>query len=250
VARDGARVRARARRRNLELLPRAILALVSALRGEDDEARRQAEDAYERGTAHGFPVPVTIAIYALAFLDLGRGRWTSALHRFGSLADEQSGVADPFLATISAPDRLEAAVRTGRIDQAREALALFEEWATQAGAPWAGPHLASCRALLADGDEATGHFEDALRLRADARPFDLARIRLLHGEHLRRERRPSEARRAQAQRRRAGAKCGRHPGLAVTLARPVPAPPARLRAMRCGMRPRRRSEWSLVPLSA
>lgn len=179
---------------NLELLPRAILAFVSALRGEDDEARRQAEDAYERGTAHGFPVPVTIAIYALAVLDLGRGRWTNALHRLESLANKQSGVADPFLATISAPDRLEAAVRAGRIDQGREALALFEQWATQAGALWAGPRLASCRALLADGDEATEHFEQALLLRADARPFDLARIRLLYGEHLRRARRPSDAR--------------------------------------------------------
>jgi DNA-binding CsgD family transcriptional regulator len=179
---------------NLELLPRAILAFVSALRGDDDEARQQAEDAYERGTAHGFPVPVVIAIYALAFLDLGRGRWTNALERLEALADERSGVADVFMATISAPDRLEAAVRAGRPEQGREALALFEEWATQAGASWAQPRLESCRALIAEGDQATEHFEEALLLRAEARSFDLARIRLLYGEHLRRERRPSDAR--------------------------------------------------------
>jgi DNA-binding NarL/FixJ family response regulator len=111
-----------------------------------------------------------------------------------ALADERSGVADVFMATISAPDRLEAAVRAGRPEQGREALALFEEWATQAGASWAQPRLESCRALLAEGDQATEHFEEALLLRAEARSFDLARIRLLYGEHLRRERRPSDAR--------------------------------------------------------
>src|SRR5262249_4911804 len=43
-------------------------------------------------------------------------------------------------------------------------------------------------------DEATAHFEEALRLAEQARPFDLARIHLLYGEHLRRERRRTDAR--------------------------------------------------------
>ena len=42
--------------------------------------------------------------------------------------------------------------------------------------------------------QATEHFEEALRLGGDARPFDLARIQLLYGEHLRRERRRTDAR--------------------------------------------------------
>ena len=56
------------------------------------------------------------------------------------------------------------------------------------------PRLAACRALLAEGDEASEHFEEALRLGSDARPLDLARIQLLYGEHLRRERRRTDAR--------------------------------------------------------
>lgn len=56
------------------------------------------------------------------------------------------------------------------------------------------PRLAACRALLAEGEEATERFEEALRLGSDARPLDLARIQLLYGEHLRRERRRSDAR--------------------------------------------------------
>jgi DNA-binding CsgD family transcriptional regulator len=47
---------------------------------------------------------------------------------------------------------------------------------------------------VAAGQSATEHFEQALRRRADARPFDFARIQLLYGEHLRRERRRGDAR--------------------------------------------------------
>jgi DNA-binding CsgD family transcriptional regulator len=92
------------------------------------------------------------------------------------------------------PDRIEAAVRAGRPEAARPALAAFEGWAAGVNMPWVRPRLASCRALLAIGAEATGQFEAALALAVDARPFDLARIHLLYGEHLRRERRRSDSR--------------------------------------------------------
>jgi DNA-binding CsgD family transcriptional regulator len=54
--------------------------------------------------------------------------------------------------------------------------------------------LETCRALLTEGEDATRHFEEALRLGTGARPFDLARIQLLYGEHLRRERRRIDSR--------------------------------------------------------
>jgi ATP/maltotriose-dependent transcriptional regulator MalT len=127
-------------------------------------------------------------------LDLGRGRWTEALERLEMLDDARPDVGDPRLSKFALPDTIEAAVRAGRLNKAREALSAFEEWAASSGTGWAHPRLASCRALLADGDDATAHFEDALRLRLDARPFDLARIHLLYGEHLRRERRRTDSR--------------------------------------------------------
>ena len=92
------------------------------------------------------------------------------------------------------PDKVEAAVRAGRPEVAREALRLFEAWATHSGARFAAPRLAGCRALLAEGDEATEHFEAMLALADDARPLDLARMRMQYGEHLRRERRRTDAR--------------------------------------------------------
>jgi ATP/maltotriose-dependent transcriptional regulator MalT len=177
---------------NLELLPRAIRALVAAIRGQDS-ATRQAEDVLERGSGRGRPVPLATATWALGMVELGRGRWSEALERLNAIADERSEVADGYVATLSAPDRVEAGVRAGRADDARAALNLFETWAADAQAP-ARPRLASCLAQLADTDDATERFEEALRFRSDARQFDLPRMELLYGEHLRRQRRRIAAR--------------------------------------------------------
>jgi DNA-binding CsgD family transcriptional regulator len=95
---------------------------------------------------------------------------------------------------MSVPDKIEAAMRAGRADAAAEAMPAFETWATHSGVYWAPPILAACKALVAGGEAATEQFEEALRLHARARPFDLARIQLLYGEHLRRLRRRVDAR--------------------------------------------------------
>src|SRR5262249_26516951 len=76
----------------------------------------------------------------------------------------------------------------------RSALQVLETWAATVNVPWVWPRLASCRALLADGVEATEYFEQAVGLGPDALPFDIGRIHLLYGEHLRRERRRSDSR--------------------------------------------------------
>src|SRR5262249_10942807 len=92
------------------------------------------------------------------------------------------------------PDRIEAAVRAGRREAAQAALAAYETWAGHASVGWVKPRLASCRALVAENAEATGLFEVAIDRIAEARPSDRARIHLLFGEHLRRERRRTDSR--------------------------------------------------------
>ena len=125
---------------------------------------------------------------------LGHGRWSEALEHFAVVADPRPEVGDKFIAKDAPPDMIEAAVRAGRLDEAREALSRFEAWAPDSSYPWVQPRLSGCRALLTEGDEATAHFEEALRLGADGGPFDLAHIQLLYGEHLRRERLRTDAR--------------------------------------------------------
>jgi DNA-binding CsgD family transcriptional regulator len=179
---------------NVTVRPLSILAYVAAIHGDEEEARRRTDEVFELAAAHGFQVHAASAVHTLAMLDLGHGRWTEAYERLTVLTDSRPGVDDPIQAKLALPDTIEAAVRAGRPNEARAALSVFEEWAADAHVGGVQSRLASCRALLADGDETTRHFEEALRLGLHTRPFDLARIQLLYGEHLRRERRRSDAR--------------------------------------------------------
>jgi DNA-binding CsgD family transcriptional regulator len=178
---------------NLMVLPWFVLAAVAAIRGHDEESRRLVSETIALASSHGLLLAAARPIWVLALLDLGRGRWDDALARLDSVSADRMGLAGA-IAVRTIPDRIEAAARAGRPEVARPALAAYEASAARVNMPWAWPRLASCRALLAEGAEATRHFEDALRLAADARPFDLARIHLLYGEHLRRERRRSDSR--------------------------------------------------------
>jgi DNA-binding CsgD family transcriptional regulator len=179
---------------NATVGPLCLLAFAAAIRGDDEAARRRSGQVLELAAAHGLLARATYAVYVLAMLELGRGRWTEALEHFRVVGDPRPDIGDAFLAKGAMPDVIEAAVRAGRADEAREAMSQFEKWAATSTYPWVQPRLLSCRALLTDGDEATAQFEDALRLGANVGPFDLARMRLLYGEHLRRERRPADAR--------------------------------------------------------
>jgi DNA-binding CsgD family transcriptional regulator len=179
--------------RNLELLPLAALAVIAAIQGRDADAERDAHAVREQATASGLRMRASTATYALALVDLGRGRWAEALERFDSLLEGGAGSLDPIVGP-TLPDKVEAAVRASKVDEARSALGFYEQWAAYTGSASAQPRLEACRALLAEVDDASDHYESAIDLGREARPFDLARIRLLYGEHLRRERRRTDAR--------------------------------------------------------
>jgi DNA-binding CsgD family transcriptional regulator len=174
---------------NHMLMPRAVLAIVAAVRGDDDEARRRADEVLEVATAHSLVVRAALAVYALALVDVGHGRWADALDRLQSVAKVNTTHA-----MRVALDRIEAGVRAERHDEAQAVAAEFESWGSKTESAWAAPAIAAGQALLAEDETATAHFEEALRLAHGARPFDRARIHLLYGEHLRRERRRADAR--------------------------------------------------------
>jgi DNA-binding CsgD family transcriptional regulator/tetratricopeptide (TPR) repeat protein len=174
---------------NLEFLPLGALTIVSAARGRDEEARQHAERVLERAPAKGLRLRMSPAIWGLALADMGRARWAEAFERLDGLDDP----LDPATA-LTIPDKIEAAVRAGRPEAAQAALPAYEAWAAYSGAPAVRSRLAACRALVSRGDEATRHFEEAMDDLAGALPLDRARIHLLFGEHLRRERRRVDAR--------------------------------------------------------
>lgn len=172
---------------------RAILSWLAAVAGDGDRCRSLAEESVGYAVRHEFALAAAWGEWALALLDLGCGAAGAALARFESTIDR--GTYHPMLARLYAPDQVEAAVRIGEPDRAREAAARFEQWAVATGQSWAAAVAARCRALLSLDGDAERHFAEAVRLHElGGRLFEHARTRLAYGEWLRRERRRVDAR--------------------------------------------------------
>ena len=92
----------------------------------------------------------------------------------------------------SIPDLIEAAARSGRLDETADRFHRYSDWARHSSSPARLSVLARCRALVGEGD-VREEFETALDVTLS--PFQQARTELLYGEWLRRERAPVEARR-------------------------------------------------------
>ena len=132
-----------------------------------------------------------LGLHALAVLDLGLGRYQSALdHAMTVFRDDPPGVGNLVLPLI-----VEAGVRTGRPGAAAAALARMTERARAAGTPWGLGLLARCEALMSTGERAEARYRESVELLGQVPvALDLARTRLLFGEWLRRRRRRGEAR--------------------------------------------------------
>jgi tetratricopeptide (TPR) repeat protein len=92
---------------NLTVAPQFVLAGVAAIRGQDDDAVRYAEASLELAQAHGLAVGAARSVWALALLDMGRGRWADALARYDSLVNSRLGLATT-IAMRTTPERIEA----------------------------------------------------------------------------------------------------------------------------------------------
>ena len=128
-------------------------------------------------------------------------RWAKGAHAagagdtFGAL-HHLSRFRLPVLARMAAVERIDAAVRAGEPDLAREWVDELADFAEATGRPWALATVAYGRAMTAaDADEAEALFQDALshHLRAGRR-LDEARTHLAYGEWLRRTQRRVDAR--------------------------------------------------------
>jgi DNA-binding CsgD family transcriptional regulator len=175
---------------------RGVLAWLDAVHGRERDCRAHADAALARAIGHRLGPHAGIATWALALLDLGAGRPDEARDRLAALAEAGPGDSHPVIGIFSAADLVEVAARTGRDELAGQALRRLDAWLAGGGAAWGRALAARSRGLLADGDDADGHFAEALDLHArGGRPFDTARTELLYGEQLRRRRRRGEARR-------------------------------------------------------
>jgi ATP/maltotriose-dependent transcriptional regulator MalT len=122
----------------------------------------------------------------------GLGRYEEALE---AAVEATAGTPQLFVAAWALCELIEAATRTGRAEQARDALERLDELTKATSADWALGIHAQSRALLSEGQAAERAYREAIdRLgRTRLRPH-LARAHLLHGEWLRREGRRVDAR--------------------------------------------------------
>ncbi|MFE2726985.1 AAA family ATPase [Kitasatospora sp. NPDC059327] len=186
----------------------ALLGLLAALRGADQECAELTATARTAtaltgggpgagaGTGTGTAAPAPgepWAQWALALLDLGRGRAADAAERLQALTT--GPYRHHVAATRAVPDLVEAVVRLGDPGRADAPYERFARWADAAAVPWAEALRLRCQALLGPDELAESAYRAALDLHDGThRPFEQARTALLHGEWLRRERRRTDAR--------------------------------------------------------
>jgi DNA-binding CsgD family transcriptional regulator len=169
-----------------------IAMLLTSMRGDHDIAVPLIEAAIADATTRGEGNAVAHAHWSAAVLYNGLGRYDQALASAVEAARDAPGL---YTSLWCLPELIEAAVRTGKPEPAREALARLAE-STQAAATDFGLGIeARSRALLASPHEAEHWYREAIaRLgRTRLRP-ELARAHLVYGEWLRRNNRRTDAR--------------------------------------------------------
>src|SRR6185295_285640 len=143
-------------------------------------------------SARGEGMVLTFGEHARAVLHNGLGQFDAAR----SAAESASARDDMPVSTWALAELVEAAARSGRREVAAAALERLAERTQAAGTNLALGIEARCRALVAEGGAAADElYREAVdRLGRCRLAPDRARAHLLHGEWLRREGRPIEAR--------------------------------------------------------
>jgi ATP/maltotriose-dependent transcriptional regulator MalT len=165
---------------------------LAAWRGQVDLAGQliaaSLDDARTRGEGGG----VASHLWARAMLMNSLGQYQDAL------TAAQEATAYPIEYGVSNwtwSELVESAVHTGRPEVAAQALERLALLAQASGTDWGLGVLARSRALLAVGDVAEAHHQQAIELLGRTRlRMELARAHLLYGEWLRREGRRRDAR--------------------------------------------------------
>lgn len=172
----------------LTALPTAQLALVAALRG-DNQAEALLANAAAIRESH------RVGITDVLVADLAH--WATALRAGNDTATALHQLLEltlPMTRRMATLDVFDVAFRGGRLDVLRAWLDEIEAFASGTGRASAVAVAAHGRALLA-GDDAERHFRAALAAHDDSpRTPDRARTELAFGEHLRRARRRVDAR--------------------------------------------------------
>ncbi|MFG1807527.1 AAA family ATPase [Streptomyces sp. NPDC049040] len=165
-------------------------AIVAAARGDDGSAERLADRITRFATPRGIGTALHYARHVRTVASIGRGDFESAYQQAAAISSPGTFASHVPHALWVAMDLVEAAVRTGRREEAAAHVRAMQEIDMAALSPRLALLAGGSAALCAEGDEdAMRLFGRALAVPGVERwPFDLARVRLAYGERLRRAR--------------------------------------------------------------
>ena len=162
-----------------------------AWRGDEAEARASAAAKIAEALERGHFGTATFVRCALIPLDLGLRRYQPALDNALPVYKDDP----PFLGSWVLPNLVEAAVRSGNEQAARDALSRLSVRSLASGTPLARGFLARSQALLAAVPDAESLYKESIdQLGQSPTKPELGRSHLLYGEWLRRQGRKREAR--------------------------------------------------------
>ncbi|MEV6813753.1 AAA family ATPase [Micromonospora sp. NPDC051296] len=173
---------------------RCHLGWLAAGRGDVATAYEYSRTIEQWAAPRGSNLHLALSARNLTGAALSAGDYEAAYHHATKVYPP--GALPPFahVALWTVLDLVEAAVRTGRLDEARAHLAAADELGLAELSPRLRLHLAAARALVS-GEDAPDWFQRALALPdIDRWPFDHARVRLAFGELHRRRNQPGAAR--------------------------------------------------------
>jgi DNA-binding CsgD family transcriptional regulator len=164
-------------------------AIVAAARGEDETMRTLTEMMDIWSAPRQAEMVHLYACHARGLAALGRGDFEYAYHQLSCVSPPGVLASHVPLALWTAMDFVEAAVRTGRRAEAVAHVTAMREADIAALSPRLALVSLGSAAIAAADDHTTELFEDALAIPGAGRwAFDLARVNLAYGEHLRRAR--------------------------------------------------------------
>ncbi|WP_449342341.1 AAA family ATPase [Streptomyces aurantiogriseus] len=170
-------------------------ALLAAVRGDHDMVATLAHEITGWAAPRGVRGVEFYALHATALAALGRGDYETAYHSASAISP--AGVLAPHVphAVWVPMDLVEAAARTGRRAEALAHVTAMREAGLALLSPRLAMVTAASAAIAAPEDQAAKLFDEALVIPGTERwPFELARVRLAYGEHLRRAHRTDASR--------------------------------------------------------
>ncbi len=171
------------------------LALLAAGRGDDEATRSLTEEMVAWAAPRGVTMLQHFASRARTLAALGRGDYEEAFRLTTSISPAGRLTPHVPVAMWIARDLVEAAVRTGRSEEAAAHVAAIQRAEVFRRSPRLALIAAGSAALAASAEDAGALYQEALAVRGAERfPFERARVQLAYGEHLRRTRAPHASR--------------------------------------------------------